>query len=328
MKTTQFKTTAVLICLATCGYAWAETQEHMEKRLPGHPGGKLVVDVDFGALEVIGGAGSEVQVDVVRKVTRRSKADEQAFLKDRPIEITEEDGTITVRSKAKSKINWWRGTTKTEGKYTILVPGQFSSNLHTAGGSVRVQGLAGTVDASTSGGQVVVSQITGEVTAKTAGGSIRADQCKGNIKLGTSGGSLGVEGGSGSLAGETSGGSVLVKGFQGPVKVSTSGGGISIEEANSSVEGSTSGGSVSASLASVPTDSIKLSSSGGSITVRVPEQAAFNLDASTAAGSVRCDLPVTVSGKPEKSRLVGPVNGGGKPVHLRTSGGNIEIRKL
>jgi len=38
-------------------------------------------------------------------------------------------------------------------------------------------------------------------------------------------------------------------------------------------------------------------------------------------------LPVTVTGKTEHSRLKGPVNGGGKPVYLRTSGGSIHIKR-
>lgn len=316
------------IWLAAATAAWAETQEHVEKRLPAHPGGKLVVDVDFGALEVTGGSNEEVQIDVLRKVTRRNKADEEAFLKDRPIEIFEEDGTITVRSKAKSKVNWWRGPSKTEAKYTIRVPDQFNAHLRTAGGSVKVQGLAGTVDAGTSGGPMTMTKITGPLTAKTSGGSIQTADCKGTIKVATSGGPISVTGGDGSFAGETSGGSVQIKGFHGPVKAGSSGGPINIENVAGAVDASTSGGSVSASLTSDPLEAVRLSSSGGGITVRVPEKAAFELDASTSGGSVRCELPVTVTGKVERSRLRGPVNGGGQTVYLHTSGGNVEVKKL
>lgn len=55
----------------------------------------------------------------------------------------------------------------------------------------------------------------------------------------------------------------------------------------------------------------------------VPAGAAFDLDASTSGGGAGCDLPVTVTGKRSGcSRLKGPVNGGGKPVVLRSSGGD------
>jgi hypothetical protein len=43
---------------------------------------------------------------------------------------------------------------------------------------------------------------------------------------------------------------------------------------------------------------------------------------------VSSDLSVDTEGKPSRGRLKGPVNGGGKPVVLHTSGGSIQVRKL
>jgi len=65
---------------------------------------------------------------------------------------------------------------------------------------------------------------------------------------------------------------------------------------------------------------VKLGTSGGSVTVQVAGSSAFDLDAATSGGGVSSDLPVTVSGKIACDSLKGPVNGGGKPVVLRTSG--------
>ena len=101
-----------------------------------------------------------------------------------------------------------------------------------------------------------------------------------------------------------------------------------MENVSGKVTGETSGGSISAVFASPGPNEVKLSTSGGGVTVRVPENAAFDLDASTSGGSVSSDLPVTVVGKVASSHIKGPVNGGGKPVVLRTSGGSIHVKKL
>jgi DUF4097 and DUF4098 domain-containing protein YvlB len=110
--------------------------------------------------------------------------------------------------------------------------------------------------------------------------------------------------------------------------VHTSGGGITVEQVAGKLDGSTSGGSVSAVLPSPLADDVRLSTSGGGVTVRVPESAAFNLDAETSAGRASSELPVTVVGKVEHSRLKGAVNGGGKAVVLRSSAGGIHVKKL
>ena len=129
------------------------------------------------------------------------------------------------------------------------------------------------------------------------------------------------------MKGNTSGGSIKVKNFNGPAGVHTSGGSIGLEGIAGAIEGSTSGGGIRAVLTSVK-QAVRLETSGGSVSVQVAENAAFDLDAETSAGGVHSDLPVTITGKAEHSRLKGPVNGGGQTVRLRTSGGSIEIKKL
>jgi len=144
----------------------------------------------------------------------------------------------------------------------------------------------------------------------------------------TSGGGIDVSGGTGTLSGDTSGGSVTVKEFRGPIQVESSGGGITLENVAGKVEGSTSGGSISARFSAPLSDEVKLGTSGGGVTVHLAQDSAFDLDAATSGGGVTSDLPVTVTGKIARDHLKGPVNGGGEPVVLRTSGGSIHVKKL
>jgi DUF4097 and DUF4098 domain-containing protein YvlB len=318
-----------ILLLATCFAACAETEEQINKRFAIQPGGTLVVDVDFGAIDVATNGTGEVVVDVLRRVSRSTKAEEEEFLAQRPVTIAQEGNTVTIQSRAKSRINVpARGKQRTEGKYTITVPAQFNVQLKTAGGAINVSDLTGTAKTGTSGGELKFARLHGALDGGTSGGAIRVVDCEGTQRVKTSGGGIDVSGGAGSFDGNTSGGAVAVRGFRGMVQVGSSGGGITIENVAGKVEGRTSGGPISASFESPLSEELKLATSGGRVLLRLPENSAFDLDASTSGGSVSSDLPVSTTDKPSRSRLKGSVNGGGKPVVLHTTGGSIQVRRL
>jgi hypothetical protein len=322
------KATLLLLLVSSCA-AFAATEEQIQKTFSLDPGGTLVVDVDFGTIEVTTNSTSEVAVDVWRKITRKNKAAEEAFLRDNPVNISQDGTTVTVRSRSAKGSSWlsgWRN--RNEAKYTIRVPARFSSRLNTAGGGIGVSDVSGEVKAGTSGGGLRFARVRGPIDGNTSGGGIRVNDCEGNIHIETSGGGIEVFGGSGSLKGHTSGGGVTVKDFGGSANVGTSGGGLTLENIKGSLSGTTSGGPVNATLVSPVPGAVNLSTSGGGVILRVPQNAAFNLDAATSGGGVSCELPVTVQGKLEQSRIKGVVNGGGEAVTLRSSGGGIHVNKL
>jgi hypothetical protein len=317
----------ITLLFASCLLASAETKEQINKKFTVQPGGKLVVDIDFGSIDVSTNSSSEVIVDVLRTVSRSTKSAEETFLHDHPITFSQEGDTVTISARGKNKSNWWRGSQRTEAKYTITVPAAFNAQLKTSGGHVAVSDLVGEVKAATSGGEFNFARLRGTLNGDTSGGKIRMSDCEGPQKVHTSGGSIETTGGSGSLDGETSGGSVTVKDFRGPVHVESSGGRIAIENVTGKLNGSTSGGSISAKFSAPLSEEVKLDTSGGGVTLQVPESSAFELDASTSGGSVSSDLPVSIVGKAAHSHLKGPVNGGGKLVILHTSGGSIHVKK-
>jgi len=318
-----------ILLLVTCLVARAGTEEKINKRFAVQPGGRLVVTVDFGSIDVRTNATGEVVVDVLRKVSRSTQAEEEEFLADRPVTFAEEGNTVTISSRAKTKnTGSSRGRQRTEGNYTITVPAQFNVELKTAGGGIVVSDLTGEVKAGTSGGELKFARLHGPLDGATSGGAIRVTDCVGAQQVKTSGGGIEVSGGTGSFDGNTSGGPVAVKDFRGSVEVKSTGGGITIENVAGKVEGRTSGGAIAARFTSPLSEEVKLATSGGGVTLRVAEKSAFDLDASTSGGSVSCDLPLPDSDKPSHNRLKGPVNGGGKPVVLRSGGGSIQVRKL
>jgi DUF4097 and DUF4098 domain-containing protein YvlB len=324
------KLTLLLLTLTSCA-ALAATEEQTNKTFQVSPGGRLVVDVDFGSIDVTTNSTDAVAVSVWRKVTRSSAEDEQKYLSENPVVFVQDGNTVTVRahSKDKEKFHWFGGLkNRNEGKYIIQVPAQFNAQLNTSGGGIAASDVTGEVRADTSGGGLQFARLHGPLNGDTSGGGIRVTDCEGPIKIDTSGGGIEVTGGSGTLNGDTSGGSITIKNFKGPASVDTSGGGITIENVAGKVKGDTSGGSIHAVLLSPVPGDVSLETSGGGITVKVSADAAFNLDAESSGGGVHCELPVTVQGKREHDHLKGQVNGGGPVVHLETSGGGVHVEKL
>ena len=324
------KLTLFLLALTSCA-ALAVTEEQTNKTFQVSPGGTLVVDVDFGSIDV--------SHQLHRRRHRQRVAESHPWQRGggakiplrNPVVFVQEGNTVTVRSRltVKEKFHWFGGfRNRNEAKYTIRVPARFSARLNTSGGGIAASDLTGEVKANTSGGGLRFARLHGPLNGDTSGGGIHVTDCEGTIKVDTSGGGIEVTGGSGSLDGDTSGGSITVKNFKGPASVSTSGGSITIENVAGKVKGGTSGGSIHAALLSPVPDDVSLSTSGGRVTVNVPADAAFNLDAESSGGGVHCDLPVTVQGQQEHNRLKGPVNGGGPVLRLETSGGGVHVQQL
>lgn len=316
-----------LLLIASSVGTFAATEEQLNKRFAVEPGGKLIVEIDFGSIDINTNATGEVVADVWRKISRSTKSAEEEYFKSAPVEFIQDGSTVTIRAHHKNvlKPNWF-GQLRSEAKYTITVPSKFVLQLNTAGGGITAKNITGDARAKTSGGGLTFVNLQGPLDGETSGGGIHMESCAGKLRIHTSGGGIKVVGGSGTLDGETSGGSITVKNFGGPAHVSTSGGGIDIENVNGEIDGSTSGGSIRAGIVAPVPGSVKLSTSGGGITVHAPSAAAFDLDASTSAGGVHTEFAVTTTDT-GRGHLRGAVNGGGKTVFLRTSAGGIHIKK-
>jgi len=326
MKRSILTATALLLghSLAT----FAQTEERLAKQFPAQPGGMLVIDVDAGSIDIRTNATSEVIVDVVRKITRATKVEEEAYLADRPVEVTADGETVKIETRARTRNTVAsKGRQRTEIKYTVTVPARFNAQIKTAAGAVAVSDLSGEFKIGSGGGGLDLVRLHGPLDASTSAGAIRVTNCAGDQRVKTSGGGIEVTGGSGSLDGATAGGLVAVRDFRGPVQVKSSGGGITVDNVAGKLEGKTGGGAIAARFATPPSNEVRLATSGGGVTLRVPAESAFDLDASTAGGSVSSDLVVHSEGKPSRSHVKGAINGGGKPVVLRTGGGSIQVLK-
>ena len=315
-----------LLILATTA-AFGLSEENINQQLDCSPGGRIIVDVDFGTIDVSAGADDKVVVEAHRKIDSNNEAQEKEYLAAAPVTVSKEGNTVTIRARRSNKdrnMNW-SGRCNMDARYTVRVPRNFNSELRTAGGSIIGSELTGTMSADTSGGKLKFTHLKGPTGATTSGGSIELNGCEGALKVDTSGGRIESIDGSGSLEARTSGGSIVVRNFGGDTNVETSGGRLAFENINGKITGRTSGGSITARLKSPVPGDVNLETSAGSIEVTVPPDAGLDVEAEASSGRVTSDLPF-VGTRTDREQMKGKINGGGKSLVLRTSAGSIAIK--
>jgi hypothetical protein len=315
----------LLVLFALALTASAATEENISRQLDVTPGGKLVVDVDFGTINVATGTDDKVVIEAYRKIDFGDEAKEKEYFAAAPIAISQDGNVVTVRARhTKSERFWCFGHSEMDGRYTIRVPKRFESDLHTKGGDVTAGEITGNLTAKTSGGKLGFKHLEGTLTADTSGGSIAVEDCRGPIKIETSGGDITVADGTGTLDAKTSGGRIEVRKFSGDTEVRTSGGNLTLERITGKIIGKTSGGSIIASIPEALVGDVRLETSAGNIDVSLPAMATVDIDASTSVGEIFSRLPFETSDV-DREHLRGKLNGGGKSVKLETSAGNITI---
>ncbi len=301
-------------------------EQVVEKTFQVQPGQRLSLDTDFGTVRVAGGSGNAVVVRVVKGADDVSESKAQEAFDRFRLDFDQTSGGLAIRGDYDGE-HRWRRDNHFWVEYEVTVPRRFDVAVKTSGGSIHAEDFQGQADLNTAGGSVTALEIDGPVALNTSGGSITAEQIGGQARLNTSGGSITAREVKGAVDANTSGGSITVERAGGDVEAHTSGGGIRLADVYGTADASTSGGSIEADLAVQPDAPMKLETSGGSITLRLDPGTRADLDAKASGGSVKTDLPVTVEGEVERSRLRGAINGGGPLLTLRSSGGGIRIYK-
>jgi hypothetical protein len=150
------------------------------------------------------------------------------------------------------------------------------------------------------------------------------------LDLHSSDGHINVDGTTAGAHIDTSDGAVEVRNFTGPIRARTSDGHITVDGTVSDVYLSSGDGRISltAREGSKLDRGWLIHTSDGRVEVLLPGDFAAELYAHTGDGRITLDIPVTVSGGMERSRLRGKLNGGGGLIEISTGDGSIHIGKL
>jgi hypothetical protein len=160
-------------------------------------------------------------------------------------------------------------------------------------------------------GSLDIEGIDGHLQIASTDGTVTAHSCAGRIEARTTDGELRLEGIRGEVQAHSTDGKVTIAGLLNLLEVSTTDGGIEIDAEDGSRMNT----------------EWSIRSTDGDVHLRLPEGFAADLDITTGDGRIANDYPVTMQGRVSSHRLVGKMFNGGELLRIRTSDGDIAIRK-
>jgi len=253
--------------------------------------------------------------------------------------ISTDDHKLRAIARPKHTMNWNRNGLSISFK--IFAPKAVTTSLRTSGGNITMKNLTGSIqDFRTSGGNLDIDQLTGKIVGRTSGGNINisdskedidlntsggnieATHCEGTLHLGTSGGDLRLRLLKGTIRASTSGGNVRGEEIDGELHASTSGGNIRMTDLSCSLTASTSGGDINVSFRDLG-KYLDLTNSSGNVTMQLPQ--GKGLDLQISADRIKVSSLVNFKGESDEKHIDGTMNGGGIPVKVHNSSGDVEL---
>ncbi len=209
----------------------------------------------------------------------------------------------------------------------------------TSGGSIRVGDVGGNVFLDTSGGDIVAGKVSGSFRAETAGGDILLRSATGPVVAETAGGQIQLGDCGATVRAQTAAGNIRLQGARGMVHAETAGGSIDLFRLQSAVRAQTAAGPILAEINATRNTFApsNLETAMGDVEVFLPPDLPLDINAviDQATGrAIQSDFPINIQGNGDNifgARTVrgrSSVNGGGKPLLIRTAVGSIQIHKL
>lgn len=230
----------------------------------------LHVKVAMGSIRVDGSSQSGITYVIHRRAFTSSEQ-----------QARREFDAYKFNTSSKSDGTWilgdWQGSRnrKFSGEIVITVPSNLElAKIETEGGSVRVTGIAGRLEAQSGGGNFHFDNVGGSIDAETGGGAIDVGEAGGAVTVRTGGDRIRIGSAKGKVTAESGGGSIVVLSCLQGANLETGGGNIQVERCQGTVRASTGGGTV------------ELGEIGGSVVI---ENGAGSIRLASAKGPVRAD---------------------------------------
>ncbi|MEQ6121193.1 DUF4097 family beta strand repeat-containing protein [Reichenbachiella sp. MALMAid0571] len=271
------------------------------------------------------------------------------------LDVFTNQNSLEIKVRQKDGISNWRN--RMYVSFKVLVPKQTSCVLHSSDGNIHIEGLSGDQELRTSDGNIHIRNINGNIDGRTSDGNIDIDQVQGSNSLVTSDGNIQVRNVNGKITGRTSDGNIDLAIIEGGVSMVTSDGNIVASSIQGDLDLTTSDGDIhssntyghtifktsdgnvlfenlSGSLKAVTSDGdirgnidelknkLDLRTNDGNIDVTIPN--GLGLDLALKGQKIRTELK-KFNGTSKDHSVTGQINGGGIPVELAASDGNVTL---
>ena len=296
---------------------------------------------DFAVLEGECEGAEKISVDITVNVPREL-ALAKVETRGGSVEIVNIAGRVEAETAGGSmRIADIGGSVRAETSGGSIEVGDVGGDLklETAGGSINIRSAGGRIHAETAGGSIELGSATQSAYLSTAGGSIQVKKCAGDLRASTAGGSVEIGDVGGGATLETSGGSIRLASAKGVVRATTSGGGIRLSGLTHGVTAKTAAGPIYAEFIAAKGNFSEsyLDTSVGDVIVYLPPDLPVTVRASIDAAvghRMASDFPevkiTQEGGEWGGAREIygqGAINGGGPLLKIRTTAGNIELRR-
>jgi hypothetical protein len=291
-----------------------------EETVPVEPGGSLAVDVDLGEglrpdpgfLELASHDADEVRVV--------GDADGWASWRVR-FALDAGDPVVRLDVRVEGATSWMFGGPRV--RVRVWVPRNFSVDIRSDSGPVRIQDIGGRVRARTRDAGVEVRGVSGPVKLRVVNGPVEIEEITGDLQVTSSEGSIQIAWVTGDVEARTTEGPIEMRHIDGEVTAKTLGGSIELAQVRGPIVARTESGSVRATFSGPPAGSLE--TERGSVDVLIPTDSAVDLDAHATRGQVALDATIGLNGEEAENLVVGKINGGGELLLLRTSHGRIFV---
>ncbi|MGB6430041.1 MAG: DUF4097 family beta strand repeat-containing protein [Candidatus Acidiferrales bacterium] len=292
-------------------------------------------------------------VNELRQSDAQSRADAVHF-----IIVDNHDGSFEVEPQQQGS-----DSGRMDTDLDVHVPQHASISAATQQGDVVVAGVAGTLEATTHKGDLDIRDAGADVTASTDHGDVRITGVAGNVQLSGKGDEVSISSVQGevaidgeyygpihlseiakgarlsskhanltvsALAGtlELDSGDLNIENSSGAVSVTTQKSDVVIENIAGSIDIDDHDGDVDVRFAQQPRQPVNITDGSGDVSVTLPAQSNFQIDAVSDSGDVDSEFPGIATHKDDdRSSLVGQAGTHGPTIHVRTTYGDINLRK-
>ena len=311
---------AIALSIALLACSPGEFSGSLDQRLPAKPGGLLQVDLDLGEAA----RTERVTLDV-----RSHDADEVWAVADVSgpgasavsFRLEHDDTGVRVYGRAGGLLSWLFGGPSVQLR--VFVPREFSVDLRSASGPIRVEDVTGSQRARTSDGCLDVRGAEGPVRLRTRGGAITVTEVQGAVEVRAQDGSIELGWITGAVDARTGQGNLSASHLDGRAELRADSGEIELRDVRGEVSAKTESGAVYASFLADPSGSIE--TQRGSVEVSLPAAAKLALDARSGRGRVEIGAGLDVDGARGEDRATGTLNGGGETLRIYTARGSVRV---